>query len=375
MSNTAIVEQITDFAQKVSKERNHSDFQELHLDNLTIEEGMKIDGIPLDETSVKMILSTLNLKPKFLDFKSTLSEQDWVLIGRKIKEARGDASFYGNVINDGVGDGKIITDLIPRNEKKDKADDLTRSNHIIGKITEALSSTEREFDLAGLGFSKKNNVFSIDLVDPSSTFVPFKSEEWKTGTSFNFNSLQFMNNPFLERLACSNGMMIKEKGSLNTNIHYGKFNNDKIAQTILNSINDPGNVDHIVGPQIERLNKINLSIAELLQWRNNLNKMGEEFDGLTQKYMPTDPLFKSYGVDINEMPDQWKRTADSGMNAYNFLNLLTWMASHIKETNIDTSDAANLKILAGDYMFKSQFDMENMAEKIKVEYPVIPEML
>ena len=374
MSNTKIITEITEFAQKVQTERNHSDFQELHLDNLTIEEGMKIDGVPLDETSVKTILSTLNLKPKFLDFKSTLSEQDWVLIGRKIKEARGDAHFYGNVISDGLT-GKIITELLPRNENKEKADDLTRSNHVIGKITEALASTERTFDLGGLGFSKKNNIFSIDLVDPTSTFVPFKDEQWKTGTSFNFNSLQFMNNPFLERLACSNGMMIKEKGSLNTKIHYSKFTNDRISQTILNSINDPGNVDNIVGPQIERLNKINLSVFELLKWRNSLNRMSEDFDSLTQKYMPIDPLFKAYGVDINGMSDQWKRTADSGINAYNFLNLLTWMASHIKETNIDTSDAATLKILAGDYMFKTQFDMENMAERIDVEYPVMAEML
>lgn len=375
-NNTKVVKQITDFAQKTIRERDHSDFQEFHLENLTIDEGMKIDDIPLDEKSVRTILSTLNLKPKFLDFKSTLSEQDWTLVGRKIKEARGDAIFYGNVVKEGIGnDNRIITDILPRNDKKTKTDDLTRSNHIIGKITEALSTTERDYNLSGMHFSGKNNMFSIDLIDTNTKFVPFKEEEWKSGSSFNFNSLQFMSNPFLERLACSNGMMVREKGSLDTNIHYGKFNNDNIAQVILNSINDPGNIESIIGPQIERLNNVNLSIAELIKWRKNLIRMSEDFDPIVDKYIPVDPLFKSYRVDINEMPEQWKRTADSGMNAYNFMNLLTWIASHLKETNIDPSDAANMKIMAGDYMFKSQFDMENMAEKIAVSYPVIPEML
>lgn len=377
MNNTATIEAINNFTTGILEKRSKNDFQEMHLDDLTVDEGMKIDGVPLDEASVKVILSSLQLKPGFLDFKKTLSEQDWTLISRKLKEAKGDTIFYGNVVKTGMDeDDYTITDLTPQNVNKKLTDDLTRTDHIITKITEALGDSDRDYDPHNLGFSNRNNMFSFDLTDKNSEFNPFGDESWKTGTSFGFNPMSFTSNPFLERLVCSNGMSVRERGSLKTHIRHASFNNEKIAKTILNAINQPADIGSIVGPRIDVLSNVNLSVKELFFWRNYLNNMDEgAYTDLVEKFLPTQPLYKSYSLDVDETPDQWKRTADAGINAYNFLNLLTWMASHLDQTKMDSGDAADLKIMAGEFMFRKEFDLHNMAEKVAVEYPIAPEML
>lgn len=57
------------------------------------------------------------------------------------------------------------------------------------------------------------------------------------------------------------------------------------------------------------------------------------------------------------------------INAYDFVNLLTWIASHIQESGLNEQDAVELKIAAGNIFFKENFDMMLRAPQKSIKYP------
>jgi hypothetical protein len=81
------------------------------------------------------------------------------------------------------------------------------------------------------------------------------------------------------------------------------------------------------------------------------------------------PFFQAYGVNLDEKSKKWKSTADSGINAYDFFNMLTWIASHPGEVKMDRSDRIDLQIQASNLLFKPQYDLEDIATGVTVNYP------
>jgi hypothetical protein len=74
-------------------------------------------------------------------------------------------------------------------------------------------------------------------------------------------------------------------------------------------------------------------------------------------------LTVAYGMPISDMPAKVKTTADSGKNAYRFFNDITWLASHREESKISSNLCRKLQIHAGNFLFKKQFDMSQIAPK------------
>ena len=79
-------------------------------------------------------------------------------------------------------------------------------------------------------------------------------------------------------------------------------------------------------------------------------------------------------MNIQEKSRKWKSTANSGINAYQFFNMLTYIASHPDKIIMDRSDRTDLQIAASNLLFKKQLDLEDVAQSAQVIYPVLPEM-
>ncbi len=86
-----------------------------------------------------------------------------------------------------------------------------------------------------------------------------------------------------------------------------------------------------------------------------------------KKYFDVNTLNKAYGCIVHEMPQQWKETADTGKNAYDFFNDLTYLASHDDDTMTDR-DRVELQIKASDLLFRKKLDLEMLAPKVIIDW-------
>jgi len=372
--NQDTIAEIRSFVNPILNEISGSDIRRINLKDIEIAEGMKFNNIPLSTKAMKTVLMALSIKPQFLNYQEKLTPQDWSLIGKKLKEARGDVEMFANVLKPGNSAKNEIYSLVLKNQKKKAPDLNTNMSNVVDLIEEALGMTQIHFSLAGTNFNETNNLISLDLRNDDFSFAPFQGDEWKKGSSFKFNSLTFQNLPMLERLFCTNGMTTKNYGFA-SNIGQNRFNEIKIMTEIRKSlITNETHIEEIVNANLKRLKNFNVSVAEFLAWKKQISNFGDGYEDISDKYLNEAPLFAAYKSNIEDKPMVWKRTADSGINAYNLLNLITWIASHPTESKVDEKAASALKISAGNYLFKKVFDLERIAEKVKVDYPLISEM-
>ena len=66
------------------------------------------------------------------------------------------------------------------------------------------------------------------------------------------------------------------------------------------------------------------------------------------------------------MHNIWKSTADTGKNAYDFFNDLTYIASHPGEIKLEDIKRKELQIKASDLLFKETLDL------VKLKVSLIP---
>ena len=109
------------------------------------------------------------------------------------------------------------------------------------------------------------------------------------------------------------------------------------------------------------------------RWFESRNE-NERYEKIIMNYFDDAPFFKAYGVDITQKSRKWKTTANTGINAYDFFNLLTYVASHPEKIMMDRSDRTDLQIVASNLLFKKELDLEDVATPTKVIYPRLVEM-
>jgi hypothetical protein len=372
MKNIETVEQIE---QKVKEAIAHDpfvkDIEKFNLKDISINDTLMLGKRELNDKSIKRILDILNVKPAFTEYKKSMSEKDWQLVANRIKEAKGDLYLYGEM----TGDSKV-NNIFGVNPNKKSPDDSTNSLSVIEKITEELKTSDYDFSLENFSFNKENYLFDIGLKNNSCQLDVLPGDTWKVGSKFTFNSLQFKHTPYFERLICSNGMLGQQLG-FRSDISKSTFNNDKLGGIINKAIKNI-NESHLklLEEHAETLKNVNLSVGEFLTYRSWFTKgnRGEYCDNLVNKYFTLEPLYKAYGGPVNEKSWAWKKSADTGINAYDFLNLLTWIGSHTKESGLEKQDATDLQIMASSLYFNKAFDMREIAPKVNVSYPRFAEM-
>jgi len=371
MKNQNTIDEINALAKPAldsMKNRTHIHFK---IKDIDFDGGVQLNGIPLDGKPLTAIMGAIRTKKEFTSFSHKMSPEDWSTVSQKLQSTEGETKMIARIITNDEGQETISAVFAENDKKKDSDADVNYENYI-GWITDSLSKTEHEYKLNGFTFDEKKHNFNITLLD-NDEFNVFdnKKDMWKAGQRFTFNSVAFDAAPFFERLVCSNGNTAKQYG-FNTYISQARFNTDKIRKVITKSIEENDrSMQRILGDAVKHLQGNNVSLAEFYNYRNFFSAKNKDgiYDSIVEKYFNDRPFFQAYGENIEKRSSKWKSTANTGINANDFFNQLTWLASHPKETRMTADDQLNLQIQASNLLFKNNLDLEDIASPVKIEYP------
>jgi hypothetical protein len=370
MSNATLANEISQFISDKLQEREgkvREDF--ITVSDIKVSpDGLIHNDTPFSKTVQNKILASLALRPKFLSYGEKMSESDWNMVLSKLKDAYGTGGFYATAI---TTDNHSQYELVYKQQQDKKRDDSGLSVSNIGNLMgDALAITDESFDKGQFSYDILKNKFNIEILSAGEVFNPIASDPWRKGHFFSFNDRAFTRMPMFERLICSNGMTTREK-RFNASIQQSKFNNDRIAKEINKGIlMATDEIESMISMHVQRLKNTNVSVQEFLRMKKYLMKLNEEQHENVAKLFDERPIFAAYKKSPEEMPVQWRKSADSGLNGYNFLNLVTWIGSHDDVTQFTASEKKDIQIAASNFLFAKEHDLENLAEKVKIEYPV-----
>jgi len=376
MENKDTIIKINEAAENIlTKIENDSFKEEFSIKDLKFTgDSMSLNGTDLSGHAAKKVCNLLKIKSDFGKYSKSMTETEWNQIASKLKELQGDKTIIAQFKNEGK---HVISNIFTKNPKK-KHDDGHGLRSYFDMITGSLGDSSIAYDFNGLDFSEKTQTFDLSLLDRNVKIDTLNNGQdiWNGGTSFTFNPVAFKSSPFFERLICTNGMRSTKHG-FGANIQQSKYNINKIASTIGDAIkNGTANLNEMISASAQHLLTNNISLREFYQFRNIFlaNEDNPSYLKLATKFFDDSPIYKAYGMNLAEKSNKWKSTANTGINAYDFFNLITWIASHQKQTGITDEESRSLQIKASELFFKDNLDLEDIATPVTIDYPRIHEM-
>ena len=376
MNNQNVIQQIQEEAAPILEKLAMKEIRGFKLGELEIDNGISLRKTPLSGRATRYVLNTLRVKSNFTDLSRKMNPDDWQAVSDRLKKTEAEQRMYAKLVPNNKGVMEIV-DVYAHNDKK-KYQDTEDPSQYINWITENLGNTKKEYSLRGFGFDQNRELFNITLLDNNSDTDVLGTglDMWKMGERFTFSGLQFNYAPFFERLVCSNGNTANEYG-FGSNISQAKYNNRRIQRVIEKALNhNEESLTEILQNSAKHLNENLISIAEFYQykdWFENRNE-NDRYNKIIGTYFDDKPFYQAYGVDISKKSRKWKSTANTGINAYDFFNMLTWIASHPEKIMMDQSDRLDLQIAASNLLFKKELDLEDVASPTVVIYPRFTEM-
>jgi len=371
MYNTETIEQIRQESTGILERLADREISGFKIKDLDFDNGVSLRGTPLVGHALKGVLAFLRVRTGFVDFAQKMTPEDWTTVSRKIKATEGETAMYAKIVKNDLGQPEI-TEVYPQNRNKKNPDDASYRQYL-DWITEALLQSENAYTLKSFDFDAKHETMGITLLNNDRKVDVFGTDldVWKMGDRFVFNGLRFDYAPFFERLICSNGNTATEYG-FGAGINQAKFNNKKIQGIIERSlVHGQETLPEILAQSVQHLQNYNVSIHEFYTFRKFFESRNENgrYDSLIERYFSDRPFYSAYGEDVARKSYKWKSTADSGINAYDFFNGLTYLASHPDKIKTEKKDRTDLQIAASSLLFKKQLDMEDIASPVKISYP------
>lgn len=378
MKNESVINDIMSNATPILENLNNREIVQFKIKEVELGEGISLRGIPLVGKAIGRIFYALKVRPNFTDFASKMSTVDFNLISQKLKSAEAETKMYAKIVKNEKGNPEIV-ECYYHNDKKTQADS-SGINSYFEWMTDSLRNSEKEYDLKHFKFNPRTETFDLILLDETEenrvdafgTGLDF----WKMGDRFTFNSLKFDYAPFLERLSCTNGNTALEYGFA-ADVSHSKFNDRRLESVIQKALGFKNEqLPIILQNATAHLKENNVSLAEFYHYRKFFENLNDDgiYTGLINNYFDDKPFFKSYGEDITRKSQKWKSTANTGINAYDFFNMLTYVASHPKEVRMDQEHRSQLQINASNLLFKKELDLEDIASSVKIDYPRIAAM-
>lgn len=334
---------------------------------------MTIKGTPLSKSASNKICNMLRIKSSFGKYYDKMSETEWNKISEKLKDLNGDTTIIAQY-KEG---GSVISNIFSKNTKK-KHDDGQGLRSYFDTICTSLDKSDIGYEFSGLDFDERSHTFDLSMLNRDAKIDIFGDggDIWNGGNSFTFTPISFSTKPFFERLICTNGMRSRKHG-FGTNVSQAKYNVNSISNAINKAITEgTANLNDIITASGQHLANNNVSLGEFYNFRNHFlrDEDNPNFLKIATNYFNDSPIYKAYGMNLAEKSRKWKSTANTGINAYDFFNLLTWIASHQKQTGITDEEARVLQIKASEFFFKENLDLEDIATPVTVNYPRIHEM-
>jgi len=366
MNNFEVIETINTQASRILERMGSREDTMFQINELEIENGIFLRGHEIKGSALKNILKMLGVRPEFLEYSNKMTSDDWHSVSEKIKGAIGSDVVYAKTVRDDDGWVSVI-DIFKHNGDKKKIDNASFDQYIQW-ITEALGNSKNNYELKDFFWNAQAESMNINLLNKDTGIDVFGTDldVWKMGQNFSFSAFNFDYAPFFERLVCSNGNVAKEFG-FRSNISQGRFNNKKIQSTIeKNILQVSTDMPWMLQKATQHLKENNISIAEFQHYKNFFGGRNQEerYDNIMAKFFNETPFYKAYGVNLEEKSKKWKSTANTGINAYDFFNMLTWIASHPEEVKMDKTDRINLQIQSSNLLFKDQLDLEDVATNV-----------
>ena len=355
------IEKLELFQEEVRERINSQKSVMFHIGDLSVNDGkLKYQDQILDTDSTKQVLSHLKVRPNFLTLDKQMPEEDWNSVTEKLKSVSANTSIFART----GGDENLITNLQIAHKKTPNGG--IQIPEVFSMLRESLleCSTD-DYRLKETNFDSVNDEVTITLLNDNRELDVFGSghDMWKSGKKLVWSGVEFSITPFFERLVCTNGMTTRQFGYA-SNVTRSKYNYGKISSILEKEISNASDTSTAaLLDAVKHLNVNNISVDELLKYRSLFNE--EEHEAILNKYFDISYLNKAYRCDIEGMHKQWRKTADTGKNAYDFLNDLTYIASHPDEIALDFSMRRKLQIEAGNLMF-SDLDMQNVAPKLAI---------
>jgi len=371
MNNSIVIDQIREESAVILDQLANRSEQEFKIKNLEIaDNGLYLNNVPITGNALKKVLGALRVKENFIEYSKKMTSDEWSDLGDRIKNVQGEDKLYAVFAKE---DGKTeIIDAYGHKSDKKSADDASYKQYFDWVIS-SLEKTEFEFSLKELHFNQKTDQVNLNLLNKSREFDAFGTgvDLWKPGNNFRFNGLSFNYAPFFERLSCSNGA-VAQKFGFGSDISRNTFNNNKIQRTIEKAIlEEDSNMMETLKKSIHHLKNNNVSLGEFYYYRKQLESKNQEgeYDGILAKYFNDAIFYDMYGENIKSKSQKWLATANSGINAYDMFNSITYLGSHPDEVKIDHNDRVDLQIAATRLLFKKSLDLEDVASPVKFVYP------
>jgi len=371
---TELIDKVETFKDNVLSKISNRDIVSFKLGDISFDNNISVKGSNLTLPAINKILSTVRVKNNFIDYKQKLSNEEWSHIESTLKTANSNAEFWAKKITNTDGSSSIVK-LYAKNKKDENLVDLKDYKKVFGDyfdmITLALKGTTKEYDLNMSYFDDNSETVTMRFIDKSSKVDVLNNltDMWKMGNNLSFNMLEYNSAPFFERLICTNGMVAQNLG-FKTNIRNDSFNVERIQNEINKLlIRGEDKYSSMLMENVQHLRRTDISIREYFTYKNFFENKNynDKYNHIIAKLFNDNDLFKSYGVDINAQSDKWLSTATSGRNAYDFLNDLTWIASHTDKSRLDKDDAFELQRKVSDLFFQDKFDLEDIAPKVNIK--------
>lgn len=359
--NNDVIEQILEFKDKVATELSNKDVINFKLKDVDLDnDTFVIENAIIAPSAVNKILGSMKVKNNFLDYKEVLTPSVWSTIKDNLKDANKDIEFYGKRTT--VDGASTITSLLKRKDTDGLIQDMNFDRYFL-PLVETLKKSDTEYEARKLRFDTENEAVSISLLDKHNNIDVFNNESdlWKRGVNLQWDSLNYSDAPFFERLICTNGMTAETYG-FRTNIQSKKFNYDKIVKEITKLVNkNVDKFDELISERCNHLQLNNVSINEFLIFKQMFIDRNEnnKYQYILDKMFDDIDIYKAYGVNLDEKSVRWLATGNSGRNAYNFVNDLTYANTHLIS---DTEFKKGLDIRISDFFFKPHLDLEDVAQ-------------
>ena len=360
-STSETINNLNIFRKDVNEKLASREIVSFNISDIEIEnEKMLVNGDILTESATKKILNKLRVKNNFFEISKNLSHTDWNLVKDKLKKASGSQIVHGRKIA-GVSVGTIDDVYMAA----PKTGGILEIDSIFHEVIDSIVGTGKDISLKSTYFLEDKDEVVVTLLENDNSIDIFGNDEdlWKVGKRIVWNGLNFSVSPFFERLVCTNGNTAPQYG-FKANISNNKFNMNKIKKILEKEIVlESNSMSEYLVDAANHLKSNNVSVREFMKFKNLFNE--DHHTSIIKKWLDDSAINKAYGCVVSEMPELWKTTADTGKNAYDFFNDLTYIASHPDEAKITDRERLDLQIKASDLLFKKDLDLELVAPKVK----------
>lgn len=319
----------------------------------------------ISQKALSKICKTMKVYDSFLDYKRQMTDEDWTYLQNKLIDLNSKVIFWGKKNN-----VNMIDKVYSREEIVDYNSDLIKIDYTkyIDMIIDSLDVSNHEFYIKNIYYDNYFDKVYLNFINKNSNIDVFgnNTDMWKRGVDINFDLTSFKGSPFFERLACSNGMTTEEHG-YKVNIQNKRWNLPDIQKQINRLlIGRQHSYDTIISNQAAALANNNVSVKEFYDFLSFVEDRNEneKYSHILNTVFSENDIMKFYGTDPKQKSPKWQASANSGRNAYDFFNDMTYLASHIDKSRLEDKDARDLAIKSSSLFFKKTLDLQDIAPSI-----------